>query len=180
MTALFYNMNLIISGTNRERSNSLKIAKYYQQELNRKGESWQLLSLTDLPSNITVTDLYGKRSEAFEPIQALVSAARKFIFIIPEYNGSFPGILKVFMDACSFPSSFYHKKAALVGVSTGKYGNIRGVDHFTGVCNYMRMHVLPLKIHLAKIHDDLDEERGFVDELTTKFVQEQIDEIARF
>jgi len=173
-------MNLIISGTNRERSNSLKIAKYYQQELQRKGESWELLSLSDLPSDITVTDLYGKRSEAFKSIQALVSAAQKFVFIIPEYNGSFPGILKVFIDACSFPASFFHKKAALVGVSTGKYGNIRGVDHFTGVCNYMRMHVLPLKIHLSKVHDELDGDDQLIDELTTKFVQEQISEIARF
>ncbi|PRD52089.1 NADPH-dependent FMN reductase [Sphingobacterium gobiense] len=173
-------MNLIISGTNRERSNSLKIAKYYQQELQRKGESWELLSLSDLPRDITVTDLYGKRSEAFEPIQALVSRARKFVFIIPEYNGSFPGILKVFMDACSFPASFFHKKAALVGVSTGKYGNIRGVDHFTGVCNYMRMHVLPLKIHLPKVQDELGDDDQLIDELTAKFVQEQIEEIARF
>src|SRR5690606_20019 len=145
-------MNLIISGTNRERSNSSKIAKYYQQELQRNGESWELLSLADLQSDSTVTDSYRRRSAEYEPIQAVNSAARKFVFSIPEYNGSFPGILKVFIDACSFPASFFHKKAALVGVSTGKYGNIRGVDHFTGVCNYMRMHVLPLKIHLPKVH----------------------------
>ena len=173
-------MNLIISGTNRERSNSLKIAKYYQQELERKGESWEILSLAELPADITVTDLYGKRSEAFEPIQAKVSAAKKFVFIIPEYNGSFPGILKVFVDACSFPASFFHKKAALVGLSTGKYGNIRGVDHFTGVCNYLRMHVLPLKIHLSKVQDELDDDDQLNDELTSKFVEEQIVEISRF
>lgn len=173
-------MNLIISGTNRERSNSLKIAKYYQQELQRKGESWELLSLSELPDNIIATDLYGKRSDAFRPIQAKVSDATKFVFIIPEYNGSFPGILKVFIDACTFPASFFHKKAALVGVSTGKYGNIRGVDHFTGVCNYMRMHVLPLKIHLSKIQDELGEKDQLIDELTANAVQEQIEEIARF
>src|SRR5690606_12811047 len=155
-------------------------AKCYQPRLQRRGEYLELLSLYDFPSDITVTDLYGKRSEAFKPIQALVSAAQKFVFIIPEYNGSFPGILKVFIDACSFPASFFHKKAALVGVSTGKYGNIRGVDHFTGVCNYMRMHVLPLKIHLSKVHDELDSDDQLIDELTTKFVQEQINEIARF
>lgn len=173
-------MNLIISGTNRERSNSLKIAHYYQDELERRGESWQLFSLTDLPPDVSSSDLYGKRSTAFEPIQAMVSAAQKFIFIIPEYNGSFPGILKVFIDACAFPASFYHKKVALVGVSTGKYGNIRGVDHFTGVCNYLRMHVLPLKIHLAKVQDELDANGQLKDELTQKFVREQIQEIAKF
>lgn len=173
-------MNLIISGTNRDRSNSLKVAKYYKKELDQKGEEWQILSLDELPADVSQSDLYGKRSVAFESIQARVSQAKKFIFIIPEYNGSFPGILKIFIDACAFPASFFHKKAALVGLSTGKYGNIRGVDHFTGVCNYMRIHVLPLKIHLPKIHEELDENGELHEALTRKFVQEQIEEIIRF
>jgi len=173
-------MNLIISGTNRERSNSLKIAKYYQQELERKGEKWDILSLTELPADIISSDLYGKRSEAFKPIQEIVSNTKNFVFVIPEYNGSFPGVLKTFVDACAFPASFYHKKATLVGVSSGKYGNIRGVDHFTGVCNYLRMHVLPLKIHIANVLEELDENGQLKDELTQKFVQEQIEEIHRF
>ncbi|SFT01637.1 NAD(P)H-dependent FMN reductase [Sphingobacterium wenxiniae] len=173
-------MNLIIAGTNREDSNSLKIAKYYQQELEKKGGDWEVLSLTDLPSNIISTDLYGQRSEAFAPIQEKVSEAKSFVFVIPEYNGSFPGVLKTFVDACAFPASFYHKKAALVGVSSGKYGNIRGVDHFTGVCNYLRMHVLPLKIHIPLVIQELDEDGQMVDDLTKKFVQEQIEEIHRF
>ena len=173
-------MNLIISGTNRLSSNSLKTAFFYQQELLKKGEKWDLLSLADLPKDTLFTDLYGKRSDDFAPIQELVSQAKKFIFIIPEYNGSYPGVLKVFIDACSFPASFYHKKAALVGVSTGKYGNIRGVDHFTGVCNYMRMHVLPLKIHIPHIQNEINQENQFTDEITLKFINEQIEEIIRF
>lgn len=174
-------MNLIISGTNREKSNSLKIANYYLEQLHTKGDDqWEILSLRDVPHMLAFTDLYGKRSEAFEPIQARISAARKFIFIVPEYNGSFPGILKTFVDACAFPASFFHKKAALVGLSSGKYGNIRGIDHFTGVCNYMRMHVLPLKIHLPQIQNELDDAGQLAEELTKKFVNEQIDEIIRF
>ncbi|MFZ4862602.1 NADPH-dependent FMN reductase [Sphingobacterium sp. Mn56C] len=173
-------MNLIISGTNRLGSNSLKVAQYYQEELQKKGEPWQLLSLTDLPQDLLFSDLYGKRSSNFAPIQEMVSAAQKFVFIIPEYNGSYPGVLKVFIDACAFPASFYHKKAALIGISSGKYGNIRGVDHFTGVCNYLRMHVLPLKIHLPTIQNELDDQGCITEELTHKFVSEQIDEIARF
>jgi len=173
-------MNLIISGTNRLGSNSLKVAKYYKDELHSKGEEWEIFSLEDLPHDILYTDLYGKRSEAFASIQGKVSAAKKFIFIIPEYNGSYPGALKLFVDACTYPTSFYHKKAALVGVSTGKYGNIRGVDHFTGVCNYVRMHVLPLKIHIPHVQNELDIQGCFNDPLTLKFINEQIEEIVRF
>lgn len=173
-------MNLIISGTNRLGSNSLKVAHYYQNELKRKGEEWDIISLEDLPHDILFSDLYGKRSDEFKPIQEKVSAAKKFIFIIPEYNGSFPGALKTFVDACTYPASFYHKKTALVGVSTGKYGNIRGVDHFTGVCNYLRMHVLPLKIHIPLIQNELNGKHSFENDLTSQFLNEQIEEIIRF
>lgn len=173
-------MNLIISGTNRLGSNSLKVAKYYQQELEKKGETWTLFSLEELPTTLLSTDLYGKSSTAFSPIQEMISASKKFIFIIPEYNGSYPGILKIFIDACTFPISFQHKKAILVGLASGKYGNIRGVDHFTGVCNYMRMHVLPLKLHIPHIHNELNESNGFSDPLTLKCIEEQMDEIIRF
>ena len=173
-------MDLIISGTNRLGSNSLKVANYYKEELLRKGEEWEVFSLENLPHDILFTDLYGKRSDAFAAIQAKISEAQKFIFIIPEYNGSYPGALKAFVDACAYPSSFHHKKTALVGVSTGKYGNIRGVDHFTGVCNYMRMHVLPLKIHIPLVQNELNNEGLFVDPMTTKFINEQLEEIIRY
>ena len=89
-------------------------------------------------------------------------------------------MLKVFIDACAFPSSFAHKKAALIGLSSGKYGNIRGVDHFTGVCNYMRLHVLPLKIHIPAVHKEMDEQGAFADAKTRFFIQEQIEEILHF
>ncbi|MGM1428218.1 NADPH-dependent FMN reductase [Sphingobacterium lactis] len=173
-------MNLIFSGTNRKHSNSLKVAKFYQKEFRNRGEEFEILSLEDLPEDIINTDLYGKRSPEFAEIQQMVSEAKKFVFIIPEYNGSYPGVLKVFVDACAFPASFFHKKAALVGLSTGKYGNIRGVDHFTGVCNYVRLHVLPLKIHIPLIQNEINQEGDFTDPLTLKFITEQIEEIVRY
>ncbi|HEX3386239.1 MAG TPA: NAD(P)H-dependent oxidoreductase, partial [Mucilaginibacter sp.] len=98
----------------------------------------------------------------------------------PEYNGSYPGILKVFIDACSFPESFYEKKAALVGISSGRYGNIRGVDHFTGVCHYIHLHVMPLKIHIPSVHKELDAGGNFFKEDTVRYTDEQMRKIIIF
>ncbi len=139
-----------------------------------------LLSLMQLPPNLLETDLFGKRSEAFKPIQDIITQTDKFLFVIPEYNGSFPGVLKVFIDACDFPESFYEKKAALVGVSSGKYGNIRGIDHFTGVCHYINLHVMPLKLHIANIKTELDENGNFFKEDTLRFTDEQIEKFIAF
>lgn len=173
-------MITIVSGTNRKNSHTLMVAKYYQKELLKRGVEATLFSLEDLPPSIIVSDLYGARSEAFKPIQEMVSKTDKFLFVIPEYNGSFPGVLKVFVDACSFPESFYGKKVALTGVSSGKYGNIRGIDHFTGVCNYCHMHVLPLKLHIPLIRQELDENQLLFKEDTVKFTNEQIDKFLAF
>ncbi len=170
----------IISGTNRINSNTLKVARYYQQQLNIRNAKCQVISLNDLPSDFINTDLYGKRSSAFADLQTLVSASEKFVFIVPEYNGSFPGVLKTFLDACDFPQSFYGKKAALVGVSSGKYGNIRGIDHLTGVCNYMSINVLPLKIHISNVLSELNQEENFYKSDTLKFTNQQIEEFLVF
>jgi NAD(P)H-dependent FMN reductase len=170
-------MITIISSTNRPGSTTYKVAKYYQQRLLEKGVEAGLLSLIDLPADLMVTALLKGRNEAFEPIQQIITQTEKFIFIIPEYNGSYPGVLKVMIDACAFPESFYEKKAVLVGISAGKYGNIRGVDHFTGVCHYLNLHVMPLKLHIANIKQELDENGRLFKEDTVKFTDEQMDKL---
>jgi len=170
----------IIAATNRPGSNTLKIAKYYQNQLSIKGVEAGLLSLENLPANILNTDMFGKRSDDFLHIQNLITQTDKFIFIIPEYNGSFPGVLKVLIDACNFPESFYDKKAALVGISSGKYGNIRGIDHFTGVCHYVHLHVLPLRLHIPNIKTELDASGNLIKDDTIKFTNEQIDKFIKF
>jgi chromate reductase, NAD(P)H dehydrogenase (quinone) len=171
---------LIISATNRPGSSTLKVAKYYQKQLREKGIDAGLLSLAELPDNLIKTDMYGQRSDEFQVIQDLITKTEKFLFIIPEYNGSFPGVLKVFIDACTFPESFYDKKAALVGISSGKYGNIRGIDHFTGVCHYMHLNVMSLKLHIANIKTELNADGELFKEDTLKFTNEQLDKFIRF
>lgn len=173
-------MITIVVGTNRTKSNSYTVAKNYQRLMKNAGVDAEILSLESLPENFIQTDLYGKRSIEFQPIQDLISKTEKFLFIIPEYNGSFPGVLKTFIDACSFPESFFNKKAALVGISSGKYGNIRGIEHFTGVCHYINLHVMPLKLHISYIREELNELGELSKADTSKFVDQQIDQFLKY
>ena len=173
-------MITLIAGTNRPASNTLKLTQYYQKELAKLGCETQLLSLTELPDSLISTDLYGKRSQEFQPIQDMITASSKFLFVIPEYNGSFPGVLKTFIDACKFPESFYGKKAALVGLSSGRYGNLRGLEHFTGICHYIHLEVMPLRIHIPAIQTELNEEGSLWKEDTLKFTGEQMEKFIRF
>ena len=147
----------IVVGTHRINSNSEKVANYYQNKLLLKNIDSTIIKLRDLPSDFVFSDTFGKRSNAFNYFQNIVSQTNKFIFIIPEYNGSFPGVLKAFIDACDFPNSFLEKKACLVGLSSGQFGNLRGLEHFTGVANYVKMNVHYNKMYLAGVQKDLEE-----------------------
>jgi chromate reductase, NAD(P)H dehydrogenase (quinone) len=173
-------MTTIISGTNRASSNTLKVAKYYQKQLSAKGLATNLINLQELPATFIASDLYGNRSPEFSKMLDLVNQSSKFLFVIPEYNGSFPGVLKTFIDACDFQVSFNEKKACLVGVSTGKYGNVRGIDHFSGVCAYLNLHVMPLRLHLANIKAELNENDEFFKDDTIKFTTAQVEKFIHF
>lgn len=174
-------MTTIIASTNRPESYTLRVAEHYQGMLRDLGIDAKILSLGNLPEKIIHPAMYeNQKIESWQPIQNLISATEKFIFVIPEYNGSFPGILKVFIDACEFPSSFSGKKTALVGISTGKYGNVRGVDHMTGICHYMNLDVMSLKLHIPHIHKEFDENNKLFKEDTLKFTKQQIERFVKF
>jgi chromate reductase, NAD(P)H dehydrogenase (quinone) len=164
----------IISATNRPNSNTLKIAKNYAQLMEKQGVKSKIFSLESLPPDFITTDLYSKRSEIFQQLlNEFIIPAQKFVLIVPEYNGSFPGILKTFIDGIS-PDINRGKKVALVGISSGRAGNLRGLDHLTGVLHYLGMHILPNKQPLSSILTLLDADGNIKDENTIKVLEKQI------
>lgn len=173
-------MTTIIASTNRANSNTLKVAKYYQNQLDKKGLPTRLFDLQELPLNFISDDLYGKKTEEFKKIQELITDTTKFLFVIPEYNGSYPGVLKTLIDACAFPESFYEKKACLVGISSGKYGNVRGIEHFSGVCSYLHLHVMPMRLHIPSVKNELDGKGALYLPETVKFTDQQMDKFMAY
>ena len=170
----------IVSGTNRKNSQSFRVAEFYKELFKEQGVEAKILSLKDLPHDFVFNDTFGKRTEAFKPVQALVSGTDKFVFIIAEYNGSFPGILKSFIDACDFPESFKGKKACLVGLSAGRFGNLRGLEHFVGIAHYIKLEVFSNKIYLPAVEKLLGESGAFKDEFLLSLVKEQISDFIAF
>ena len=149
-------MIAVISGTNRNDSHTLRVANYYCCELKKHGEKVELINLQHLPSDFLFTDLYGSRSADFQAMEQQIILAEKFVFVAPEYNGSYPGVLKVFIDAFGPREAFHNKKAFLVGLSAGKFGNLRGLDHLAGVLNYLRVTVHPFRAHIPLIDEKLN------------------------
>jgi len=166
---------VILSCTNRPDSNTLKVSRIYENILKTKQVNAKILDFCSLPENIAFAETFGKRSEPFRSlVEDFVLTQNKFIFVVPEYNGSFPGILKVFLDS-THPRDWAGKKACLVGVSDGRAGNLRGMDHLTGILQYLKMHVLHNKLPISVIAKVLSNE-GFADAAQMRACEAQVND----
>jgi NAD(P)H-dependent FMN reductase len=166
-------MYTIISATNRIDSHTEKVAKQYQQILRNKGIDAKSFSLKNLNVLERNADILKAENEFLIP-------AQKFIFIMPEYNGSFPGVLKAMIDNSDIRKAWWDKKALLTGVSTGRAGNLRGMDHITGVLNYMKMIVHPNKLPISIIDKVMDADGTITDKATLLAIDQQVDEFINF
>lgn len=169
----------IIVGTNRPHSISEKIADYYAGRLAERNVEHQVIHLNALPPDFVFSNMYGKTDPGFAAFQEKIDAHDKLIFVIPEYNGSFPGVLKAFIDALRHPDSFSGKKVALVGVSSGAYGNAVGLSHFSDVLAYLNADILGLRLKLANILAHFSD-GAFTFEVYARFVERQIDTFVAF
>ncbi|MBW3468874.1 NADPH-dependent FMN reductase [Arthrospiribacter ruber] len=149
----------IIVGTNRKNSLSHKLALIYQNSLKNLNTDAEILDLKDLPHDFLFSALYENngKNPGFNDFHNKVKEGSKFVFIVPEYNGSFPGILKAFIDGMTYPNAFRNKKCALVGLSSGIGGGGIALSHLTDIFHYLGMHVLAFKPKLAKIEDSLSD-----------------------
>ena len=140
-------------GTNRRNSLSRQIADYYQSILQKNGADSVVMDLSGLPADFTVSALYdntGKNPD-FNQFKDVVEKARKMVFIVPEYNNSYPGVLKAFIDGMSYPSGLAQKKMALVGLSAGHQGAALALSHLNDIFSYLGSDTLALRVKLAQI-----------------------------
>ncbi|MEO9870987.1 NADPH-dependent FMN reductase [Ekhidna sp.] len=174
-------MITIISGTNRKNSISKQVALQYQQILKDHDTDSTLVDLKELPSDFMATALYENQGTnvEFNPLRDHMKQAQKFVFIVPEYNGSFPGILKVFLDALEFPGTLTGKKCALVGLSSGIQGGVMAMSHLTDIFNYLGMHVMASKPKLIQINNKMENGK-IADESYVKRLTDQAQALINF
>jgi NAD(P)H-dependent FMN reductase len=67
----------------------------------------------------------------------------------------------------------------LVGVATGRAGNLRGIDNMTNMCHYMKMNVLPNKLSISNINHEL-QEGVLMNENTVQTIKTQIEQFIHY
>jgi chromate reductase len=179
-------MILVISGSNRPNSNTAIISQFVKEQLAEMYDGQvEMVSLLDLQDGLVNKEMYDasgqsallrkEQNENFVP-------ADKWVLVSPEYNGSFPGIVKVLFDALSVRDAdvtFHDKKVALIGLSSGRTGNWLGMNQLASILNYLKMNVFHNKVAISHISKIIEDGR-VTDAKTKKFIHEQMNGFIKF
>jgi chromate reductase len=147
-------MKYIISGTNRPGSRTLQVSKIVQTMYREEGEDVGLIDLQDMD----YAEATGKYGDSVPPKMRaaidLINEADGLIVVCPEYNGSYPGALKYFIDHWKYPDTFEYRPICLVGLG-GKFGGLRPVEHLQGVFGFRNSFIFPERVFLFEIWSTL-------------------------
>ena len=144
------------------------------------GAAAELYSLAELPGEAFAPEAFAVKPPALLDVQRRVVEAAGLHLVVPEYNGSFPGVLKHFIDLLRFPESFQDKPVAFVGAANGMFGGLRAVEQLQMIFAYRNAHLFPDRVFIPTVSKRLDEAGGMADADIDARLAKQTAGFARF
>lgn len=143
----------IIVGTDRLDSKSEAMALVLQKLYSEIGMASQVMRLRQVMPGFKEGCQYGDvKSEELKSAIDRVARAKGLVLVVPEYNGSYPGALKYFIDHWKYPDSFEFRPVAFVGIG-GRFGGLRPVEHLQQVFGYRNAFIYPERVFVMNVWD---------------------------
>jgi NAD(P)H-dependent FMN reductase len=163
----------VILGTVRKGRMSAHAARFVFGRLEKRhGITTELIDIGELSVPVddageTIKD--PRFSTAMERADAIV-------IVTPEYNHSFPGLLKHVLDTCL--KEYIHKAAGIVGVSAGVFGGARVIENFQPVLRELGLVSIFWDVNFGSVEKVFDASGQLLDQAyirrTDKFLSELI------
>lgn len=170
----------IISGTDRPQSNALRVAKYLHKKYNEYNADASIVDLQHFPLTSTLGGKYRDEVPEIDHFIEPILDADGIIFVCPEYNGGYPGILKMMIDYLPYPSALYKKPVCFVGESNSPFGGQRAVEQLQQVIGYQNAHMLPERVFIPQVKSNFDEETGIKNAYQQNLLDEQVRSFVAF
>lgn len=169
----------ILSSTDRPGSMALNISGYVAEILNEYADA-EIFTLEDYPLSDVAGGKYGNTPDSVMEYNSRFLDADGFLFVIPEYNGSFPGVLKVLVDYLPFPFALERKPVSLIGESSGAFGGVRAVEQFEQILKYRKAYIFPERMFIQRVDKTFDPYHGLSSEVLQKLLDKQLREFPVF
>lgn len=143
----------VVAGTDRPNSNTIKVARYVTELFRQQNVGVNLIDLHALDlADVAEGDYWKGARGAYKEAVDRITNAEGVVCVVPEYNGSFPGALKLFIDYWKYPDTFENRPIALVGLG-GRWGGLRPVEHLQQVFGYRNAYVFPHRVFINNIKE---------------------------
>ncbi len=167
----------IISGSHRNNSQSLKVAKHIQKTLDNSadGETW-LYSLESNPLPLWdegVWDGEEQWLELLNPIKEQLSTCDAFVIITPEWHGQVPAGLKNFFLLFG-KAELGHKPALIVSVSSGVGGSYPVAELRMSSYKNNRLCYIPEHVIIRDVESILNEDESKNDQHSDSYIRERL------
>ncbi len=163
----------VILGTTRKGRMSAHVARFIAGQLaKQEGVVSEMIDIAALP--LPVDDA----GEAIKDdgFSTKMNRSDGLVIVAPEYNHSFPGLLKHVLDSCL--KEYIHKAVGIAGVSAGPFGGARVIQHMIPVMRELGLVMIFWDVNfgnVSKVFSDSGElmDQAFV-RRTAKFLNELI------
>lgn len=162
----------VILGTARKGRMSAHAARFMVTQIEkRQGVTTALIDLAELPLPIDDAgeaikdDLFAQK----------MAAADGLVIVTPEYNHSFPGLLKHILDSCL--KEYIHKAAGIVGVSAGPFGGVRAIQDFLPVIRELGLVNIFWDVNFGNVSNVFDDSGKLLDQAFIKRADKFLDEL---
>lgn len=105
----------------------------------------------------------------------ITKEADGFFIITPEYNHSFPGSLKRLLD--SELKNYIHKPVNIAGVSSGRWGGVRAIEHLSVVTRELGMITTFADVQFPNVGEMFDKAGTLTDESAKQRIQKSWEEL---
>jgi NAD(P)H-dependent FMN reductase len=162
----------VILGTVRQGRESERAARFvFDQTKKRAGVQTEFIDVRTLPMKL---DDAGEQMK--DPkFSATIDRCDGLIIVTPEYNHSFPGLLKHALDMCL--KEYIHKAVGICGVSAGPMGGSRVIESLLPVMRELGLVTIFEDVNFGKIGGLFDERGNLLDENFVRRVDSFLNEL---
>jgi NAD(P)H-dependent FMN reductase len=108
-------------------------------------------------------------------ISELLTASDALVLVSPEYNHSFPGLLKHTLDA--YLKEYIHKAVGVMGVSAGPFGGTRGIQDLLPVLRELGLVTIFWDVNIGNVSKVFDADGRLLDQAVVRRTDKFLDEL---
>lgn len=166
----------LILGTAREGRQSIKAFQYLHDLLSKRDDV-EVVKVDVRDFNLNKTVAPWIESDESKDFKAIAKDCDAFILVVPEYNHSFPGELKLLLDQAM--EEYKDKPVIVAGVSASGFGGVRVVESLIPLFSTIGMRYISSPLYFSEVEKTFELSKEELDDKYQDKVNKSVDELLK-